>query len=90
MIILFLFKLFGNRSVARLAVVIPAEGVDAAKVVGHFINGADVADNNRPLPVTNPATGAAVESTRKASFSREMRSRSVTGRIVLPTSNVLA
>jgi malonate-semialdehyde dehydrogenase (acetylating)/methylmalonate-semialdehyde dehydrogenase len=35
----------------------PAENVDAAKIVGHFINGADVADDNRPLPVTNPATG---------------------------------
>ena len=35
----------------------PAENFDAAKIVGHFINGADVADDNRPLPVTNPATG---------------------------------
>jgi len=35
----------------------PAEKVDAGKIVGHFINGVDVADNNRPLPVTNPATG---------------------------------
>ena len=35
----------------------PAENVDAAGVVGHFINGVDVADDNRPLPITNPATG---------------------------------
>ncbi len=36
----------------------PAENIDAANIVGHFINGADVADDNRALPVTNPATGA--------------------------------
>ncbi|MDH3612236.1 MAG: CoA-acylating methylmalonate-semialdehyde dehydrogenase [Gammaproteobacteria bacterium] len=36
----------------------PAENVATATVIGHFINGVDVADNNRPLPVTNPATGA--------------------------------
>ena len=35
----------------------PAKNVDTAEVVGHFINGQDVADDNRPLPVTNPATG---------------------------------
>jgi malonate-semialdehyde dehydrogenase (acetylating)/methylmalonate-semialdehyde dehydrogenase len=35
----------------------PAKNVDAAAIVGHFINGQDVADDNRPLPVTNPATG---------------------------------
>ncbi len=35
----------------------PAKNVDAAAIVGHFINGKDVADDNRPLPVTNPATG---------------------------------
>ena len=35
----------------------PAKNVDAATIVGHFINGQDVADDNRPLPVTNPATG---------------------------------
>jgi malonate-semialdehyde dehydrogenase (acetylating)/methylmalonate-semialdehyde dehydrogenase len=28
-----------------------------SSVVGHFINGADVADDNRPQPVYNPATG---------------------------------
>jgi malonate-semialdehyde dehydrogenase (acetylating)/methylmalonate-semialdehyde dehydrogenase len=35
----------------------PASKVDAANVVGHFINGMDVADDNRPEPITNPATG---------------------------------
>ncbi|HEY5644291.1 MAG TPA: CoA-acylating methylmalonate-semialdehyde dehydrogenase [Woeseiaceae bacterium] len=35
----------------------PAENLDAANIVGHFINGKDVADDSRPLPVTNPATG---------------------------------
>ena len=35
----------------------PAEQVDTANVVGHFINGELVADDNRPAPVTNPATG---------------------------------
>jgi malonate-semialdehyde dehydrogenase (acetylating)/methylmalonate-semialdehyde dehydrogenase len=36
----------------------PAKTIDTAEIVGHFINGADVADDNRPMPVTNPATGA--------------------------------
>ena len=36
----------------------PANKVDTAAVVGHFINGVDVADENRPEPVFNPATGA--------------------------------
>jgi malonate-semialdehyde dehydrogenase (acetylating)/methylmalonate-semialdehyde dehydrogenase len=35
----------------------PAENLDTANIIGHFINGADVADTNRPAPVTNPATG---------------------------------
>ena len=35
----------------------PAEQVDAANIVGHFINGEEVHDDNRPTPVTNPATG---------------------------------
>jgi len=35
----------------------PAENIDAASIVGHFINGENVADTNRPAPVTNPATG---------------------------------
>ena len=35
----------------------PATDLDTASVVGHFINGEDVADTNRAIPVTNPATG---------------------------------
>ena len=35
----------------------PAEQVDTANIGGHFINGEVVADDNRPVPVTNPATG---------------------------------
>jgi len=35
----------------------PAQEIDTANVVGHFINGQDVADTNRLEPVTNPATG---------------------------------
>jgi len=36
----------------------PARIIDAVDVVGHFINGESIADDNRPVPVTNPATGA--------------------------------
>ena len=35
----------------------PAKKIDAAEIVGHFINNEDVADDNRPQPVMNPATG---------------------------------
>ena len=35
----------------------PATSIDTAKVLGHFINGIDVADTNRPAPVNDPATG---------------------------------
>jgi malonate-semialdehyde dehydrogenase (acetylating)/methylmalonate-semialdehyde dehydrogenase len=45
----------------------PAKNLDAAKVVGHFINGADVADDNRPLDVTNPATGQVTRQVAMAS-----------------------
>ena len=45
----------------------PAEEVDAANIVGHFINGKDVADSNRPLPVTNPATGKVTKQVAMAS-----------------------
>jgi malonate-semialdehyde dehydrogenase (acetylating)/methylmalonate-semialdehyde dehydrogenase len=38
-------------------------------VTGHFINGADVADDNRPLPVTNPATGQVIRHVAMASRS---------------------
>ena len=45
----------------------PAKNVDPAAVVGHFINGQDVADDNRPLPVTNPATGQVIRHVAMAS-----------------------
>ncbi len=45
----------------------PARNIDAANIVGHFINGKDVADDNRPLPVTNPATGDVVRHVAMAS-----------------------
>ena len=35
----------------------PSKRADVNMIVGHFINGADIADGNRPLPVMNPATG---------------------------------
>ncbi|NNF41200.1 MAG: CoA-acylating methylmalonate-semialdehyde dehydrogenase [Woeseiaceae bacterium] len=38
----------------------PASKIDAAKVLGHFINGTDVADDNRPEAITNPATGQVI------------------------------
>ena len=40
-----------------------------SNVTGHFINGADVADDNRPLPVTNPATGKVIRQVAMASRS---------------------
>ncbi len=45
----------------------PAQDVDTANVVGHFINGQDVADSNRPEPVTNPATGEVTRHVAMAS-----------------------
>ncbi len=45
----------------------PASDIDTAETVGHFINNADVADDNRPLPVTNPATGKTVRHVAMAS-----------------------
>ena len=47
----------------------PASNVDTAGIVGHFIAGKDVADDNRPLPVTNPATGAVTKHVAMASKS---------------------
>ena len=35
----------------------PENNTGPAQIVGHFINGVDVSDENRPLAVTNPATG---------------------------------
>ncbi|HSG98188.1 MAG TPA: CoA-acylating methylmalonate-semialdehyde dehydrogenase [Woeseiaceae bacterium] len=37
------------------------------KITGHFINGADVADDNRPQPVYNPATGEQTHAVAMAS-----------------------
>jgi malonate-semialdehyde dehydrogenase (acetylating)/methylmalonate-semialdehyde dehydrogenase len=45
----------------------PAKDVDTANVIGHFINGQDVADANRPEPVTNPATGEVTRHVAMAS-----------------------
>ena len=45
----------------------PAEQVDSTEIVGHFINGAAVADDNRALPVTNPATGKVIRRVALAS-----------------------
>ena len=45
----------------------PANKVDTAEIVGHFINNADVADDNRPQPITNPATGRVTRHVAMAS-----------------------
>ena len=45
----------------------PAPDFDLANVVGHYIDGADVADRNRPAPVTNPATGKVTRHVASAS-----------------------
>ena len=45
----------------------PAQSIDTAKIVGHYIDGADVNDDNRSLPVTNPATGAVTRHVAMAS-----------------------
>mgnify|MGYP001824937259 FL=1 len=45
----------------------PANNIDPASVVGHFVNGAERSDDNRPLPVTNPATGQVIRQVAMAS-----------------------
>ena len=45
----------------------PAENIDAADIIGHFINGEDVADSNRPEPVFNPATAEVTRHVAMAS-----------------------
>jgi malonate-semialdehyde dehydrogenase (acetylating)/methylmalonate-semialdehyde dehydrogenase len=45
----------------------PAKDIDTDNIVGHFIDGSDVADSNRALPVTNPATGAVTKHVAMAS-----------------------
>jgi len=45
----------------------PASNIDTANLLGHFINGIDVADDNRPEPVFNPATGELTKHVAMAS-----------------------
>ena len=45
----------------------PASNIDTAGILGHFIGGREVADDNRPLPVTNPATGEVIRHVAMAS-----------------------
>jgi len=45
----------------------PAKNIDAAKIVGHFINNRVVADNNRPQAVCNPASGKVTKQVAMAS-----------------------
>jgi len=45
----------------------PASEIDTANALGHFINGREVADDNRPLPITNPATGRVIRHVAMAS-----------------------
>ncbi len=45
----------------------PASKIDAANIVGHFINGDEVSDDNRPEPITNPATGKVTRHVAMAS-----------------------
>ena len=47
----------------------PAEHTEALAVVGHFIDGREVADTNRPAPVTNPATGQVTRQVAMATRS---------------------
>ncbi len=35
----------------------PAQDIETTPTLGHFIDGAEIKDDNRPEPVTNPATG---------------------------------
>jgi malonate-semialdehyde dehydrogenase (acetylating)/methylmalonate-semialdehyde dehydrogenase len=45
----------------------PADSIDSAAVVGHLINGAEIHDDARVLPVTNPATGKVIRHVAMAS-----------------------
>ena len=45
----------------------PAKNIETGSVVGHFINGKDVSDDNRPLAVSNPATGEVTKHVAMAS-----------------------
>ena len=46
-----------------------AEDISTTSIVGHFINGSDVADNGRTQAVTNPATGEITKQVALASRS---------------------
>ncbi len=41
--------------------------MNATKILGHFINNTDVADDNRPQAVSNPATGQVTKQVAMAS-----------------------
>ncbi len=58
----------------------PAQNIDTASIVGHFINGASVADANRPMPVTNPATGEITRHVAMASKATVEDAISAAGR----------
>ncbi|MEL7186496.1 MAG: CoA-acylating methylmalonate-semialdehyde dehydrogenase [Pseudomonadota bacterium] len=45
----------------------PAKNIDTDSVLGHFINGEEIADDHRPLAVTNPATGQVARHVAMAS-----------------------
>jgi len=45
----------------------PAAKTSAEQTLGHFIGGEDIADDNRPQPVTNPATGQVIRRVAMAS-----------------------
>ncbi len=45
----------------------PSSKIDTANTLGHFINGNEVSDDNRPEPITNPATGRVTRHVAMAS-----------------------
>ena len=47
----------------------PAQQIESAEVLGHFINGNYIADDNRPAPVTDPATGKVTKHVAMAAKS---------------------
>ncbi len=78
------FASASSRDSAGLLVATAAEAARSPSAIREISYPTQV-DTNMML-----ATGAEVESTTYASFSRDTRSRSVTGRMVLPTINVFA
>ena len=56
-----------------------------SKILGHFINNADVNDDNRPTPVYNPATGELTKHVAMASKATvEEMPRNLPGRFRWP------